>query len=277
MTWKNWRNQWHPRDPEKAQPGQPRKGRPQRNRQRKQRRQRLVSPLLLLRFTLDELTEVPSTKEPEILVPTQRLADGMTSTPNKRPRTTDSSSDKDSFQTIQRKKKQQSVSPPQARKPTTQPAKETTMENLEERRTRPARIPPLVIEGPLVENMSSPTELRKVIRIRVTKTQAGTFVLHCRTDEDRLEALTNGSKHQLLRETYQANHSTTSQHRPPGRGSELSYPHQSRGHQEEGEREVQQDEVSQKQPQHQQKITTNNEAERDHLLENCFPFEGVKY
>ena len=25
------------------------------------------------------------------------------------------------------------------------------------------------------------------------------------------------------------------------------------------------------------KITTNNEAERDHLLEHCFPFEGVRY
>ena len=88
---------------------------------------------------LDELTEVPATKDPEIPVPTQRLADGMTSTPTKRPRTMDSSSDEDSFRIIQRKKKKQGVSPPQARKPTTQPAKETTMENPEERRTRPAR------------------------------------------------------------------------------------------------------------------------------------------
>ena len=68
-----------------------------------------------------------------------------------------------------------------------------------EKRTRPTRIPPLVIEGPLVDKMASPTELRKVIkipeRIRVTKTKARTYLLHCRTEDDRLEALTHGSKH----------------------------------------------------------------------------------
>ena len=232
---------------------------------------------------LDELTAVPTTKDPEIPVPTQRLADGMNSTPTKRPRTTDTSSDEDSFRTIQRKKKKQGVSPQQARKLTTQPAKETTMENPEERRTRPARIPPLVIEGPLVEKMSSPTELRKVIRIpdriRVTKTRAGTFLLHCRTDEDRLEALTNGSKHTsfCMRPTKR----TTEQHLSTAlqvmvvnfpthikvedirrKGNERF----NRMRSDRNNRDI-----------IKMKITTNNEAERDHLLENGFPFEGVKY
>ena len=121
----------------------------------------------------------------------------MTSTPAKRPRTTDSSYE-ESFRTVQRKKKQQGTSPPQARRSTPEPTREITQEGHAEIRTRPARIPPLVIEGLLIE-MTSPTELRKVIRIperiRVTRTRTGTFLLHCRTDDDHLEALTHGSKH----------------------------------------------------------------------------------
>ena len=114
---------------------------------------------------LEELAEAPTTKDQEPPAATQRLAEGMTSTPTKRPRVADSSKEEDGFTTVQRKKKRGSASPPQARRSTPEPTPRTTPEKPEEKRTRPTRIPPLVIEGPLVDKMASPTELRKVIKI----------------------------------------------------------------------------------------------------------------
>ena len=221
---------------------------------------------------LDELTEVPTTKDPELQTTTQRLADEITSTPTKRPRTIDSG--EESFRTIQRKKKKQGSSPPQARKPSPYPTRETTPDQPAERRTRPARIPPLVIEGPLIDKITSPTELRKVIkipdRIRVTRTKAGTYLFHCRTDDDRLKAITHGSKHTsvCMRPTKR----TTEQHLSTAlqvvvvnfpthikvedirrKGNERFH----RMRSPRNNRDI-----------NKMKITTNNEAERDHLLEN---------
>ena len=169
------------------------------NKTKKVNKAKTSLPSAPLKGHLEELAETPPTKDQEPPAATQRLAEGMTSTPTKRPRAADSSKEEDGFTTVQRKKKRGSASPPQARRSTPEPTPRTTPEKPEEKRTRPTRIPPLVIEGPLVDKIASPTELRKVIkipeRIRVTKTKAGTYLLHCRTEDDRLETLTHGSKH----------------------------------------------------------------------------------
>ena len=88
---------------ETAQPGQPKRRRPRRKtRPRKPTRPRPVSP----QGHLEELVDVPISKESEEPAPTQRLAEGMTSTPAKRPRTADCSQEEGSFTTVQRKKKE---------------------------------------------------------------------------------------------------------------------------------------------------------------------------
>ena len=232
---------------------------------------------------LEELAEAPTTKDQEPPAATQRLAEGMTSTPTKRPRAADSSKEEDGFTTVQKKKKRGSASPPQARRPTTESTPRTTPEQPEEKRTRPTRIPPLVIEGPLVDKMASPTELRKVIkipeRIRVTKTKAGTYLLHCRTEDDRLEALTHGSKHTsfCVRPTKR----TTEEHRASALQVVVTrFPTHIKAEdirRKGNERFQRMKSAKDNREINKIKITTNNEAERDYLLENGFPFEGVRY
>ena len=232
---------------------------------------------------LEELAETPAAKDKEPPAPTQRLAEGMTSTPTKRPRAADSSREEDGFTTIQRKKKRGSASPPLTRRSTLEPTPKTTSERPEEKRTRPTRIPPLVIEGPLVDKMASPTELRKVIkipeRIRVTKTKAGTYLLHCRTEDDRLEALTHGPKHTsfCVRPTKR----TTEEHRSTAlQVVATKFPTHIRTEdirRKGNERFQRMKSAKDNREINKVKITTNNEGERDHLLEHGFPFDGVRY
>ena len=232
---------------------------------------------------LEELVEAPTTKDREHPAPTPRLAEGMTSTPTKRPRTADSSREEEGFITVQRKKKKGSASPPQTRGPTPEPTRKTTPERPAKKKTRPTRIPPLVTEGPLVDKMASPTELRKVIeipeKIRVTKTKAGTYLLHCRTNDDHLETLTHGSKHTSFcvrptKRTTEEHLTTTLQ------VVVINFPTHIRTEdirRKGNERFQRMKSAKNNREINKIKITTNNECERDHLLEHGFPFEGVRY
>ena len=82
------------------------------NKTKRSKKAKTSLPTAALQGHLEELTEVPTTKDPELPAPTQRLSEGMTSTPAKKPRTTDSSHDEESFRIVQRKKKKQGTSPP---------------------------------------------------------------------------------------------------------------------------------------------------------------------
>ena len=177
---------------------------------------------------LDELTEVPTTKDPELQTTTQRLTDGMTSTPTKRSRTTDSG--EESFRTIQSKKKKQGASPPQARKPSPESTRKTTPDQPAERRTskdptpgdrRPSDrqdyLPHRIKEGHQDprKNQSDQNQSRDLpppLQDRRRPPQG---------HHPWIKA------YQLLREAHQEDHRAAPQHCPPGRGSKLPHPHQS--------------------------------------------------
>ena len=131
--------------------------------------------------------------------------------------------------------------------------------------------------------MDSPTELRKCIkipeRIRITKTKAGTYLLHCRTDDDRREAVTHGSMHSSF--CVRPTRRTTEKHLATSHQvMVVNFPTHIRAEdiRPKGKERFQRMRSAQNNRDITKlKITTNSEAKRDHLLEHGFPFEGVKY
>ena len=76
-----------------------------------------------------------------------------------------------------------------------------------ERKSAPPRRPlPLVIEGYLVEQCQGPADVRKKAKIqekyRLTRTKAGTYLLHFKSEKDREEALSRpDQKESVIRPT----------------------------------------------------------------------------